>query len=997
MNNDHIENSTLDEWLSDDVSVDTEMLKYDIFYRRNVVRKTGHLSSTQPLSAQVELPSGAIVHMLDTLATMDFTTSVTPNGSNPFFIMLPNMKMIYNQTSFTIDKPLITPELKGINTLPMGVSKELKEFKAAHSTTVRYTSTPYDLPNRATIQPIINYNPLFRLRSTGRFQTLRVYRAIMASVMNNIAKLADRDHIVHLPMSDLVFTKPDFIKSFVKRDRISIKYPEVVHYLIMMDILAYVEAESKQGVFNAVPEDIMRKVTFALTNGDKVIYYRLDTLKEINGAGNSALIRIIKHMNTLSTEAVVLDEPVEQPQVKEEFVEVDISDDKASNVTGIKSVFSEESLKVSTEGFITELDELADSKIDEDQSLTPAQKERAKEVARKWKEVEVDGVPIQEIMMKATDQSIDSPDLDFMKGEIPDESMTKSTTSEFTNSYMEKMFAKDLVSNLVAFNGQGMFLTDIQHVDTSDEFNEQVEYLVKFEDATGKKHTIKFTLPKVNENGQCLVNGNYKSMRMQRVNTPICKISPTRVALNSYASKQLVERNTSKAHSFYESFKRAITKAQDDTYTFTGDSIKYENKTLPYDYTELAERHTSFSTKEFAWSFNYEERFKDLPPTTLQAITPKEKRYGVYFGIGGATGEIAYFIDMKCFVTKYDIKKDEVIGRTTVLDETVQVLDVKVPQFTEWVTVSTLNKKVPLIFALCYRFGFTYMLDYMNADYALYEPRERISVATTDIVLKFSDKKMVIKGTPKLNGLLFSGLTKFDSQQTSIEEMESRDIYFDMMQDLKLSINYLRSIDAMFDGFIDPITRDVLVQMGEPTNMKDLLIRATVLLTTTEHLEPASAANHRFRSYERMAGIVYDKLNRALTEYQNSGSTNKSFSMSPYEISQAIITDPLLRNVETLNPVTAAKEQCGATHIGEGGRSAQTFVVRDRQFTKDNIGIMSESTVDSGKVAVDIQTSVNPTMVSARGLTEPKPVDELDPSNLLSTTSLLMPFADRDD
>jgi hypothetical protein len=423
----------------------------------------------------------------------------------------------------------------------------------------------------------------------------------------------------------------------------------------------------------------------------------------------------------------------------------------------------------------------------------------------------------------------------------------------------------------------------------------------------------------------------------------------------------------------------------------------YENRSLPYDYTEIASGHVNLSTGAFKWTFDFDKRYADLSSSMAQAVAKQEGKLGVFFGLGGTSDQVAYFIDMRCIVTKYNVSTGT-SERTCILDELVSVLQVSLNQFTEWVNISVLNKNVPIVLALCYRYGFMRILDYIGAHYNIYDVNERVSVSVTDIVLKFNDKKIVIKGTPKHVGLLFGGFSKFDSiREVSIEDMEERDIYFNMMQDLGLSINYLRGIDAMFDGFIDPITRDVLSQMGEPTNMRDLLIRATSLLTTTDHLDAASASNHRFRSYERMAGIVYNKLNDALFTYKNSGSAASKFSISPYEISQAILTDPLLRNVETLNPITAAKEQCGATHIGEGGRSSETFVVKDRQFTKDNIGIMSESTVDSGKVAIDVQLTVNPTITSARGLTASKDVADLNPSNILSTTSLLMPFADRDD
>ena len=100
---------------------------------------------------------------------------------------------------------------------------------------------------------------------------------------------------------------------------------------------------------------------------------------------------------------------------------------------------------------------------------------------------------------------------------------------------------------------------------------------------------------------------------------------------------------------------------------------------------------------------------------------------------------------------------------------------------------------------------------------------------------------------------------------------------------------------------------------------------------------------------------------------------------------------------EDINPVHEIKTNSGFTYSGMGGRTAQSFVVNDRRYPEDGVGIISEATPDSGAVAITATAPADATISNIRGLPEKQDFEKLEPSQLLSAPSLLMPGVTQDD
>ena len=655
------------------------------------------------------------------------------------------------------------------------------------------------------------------------------------------------------------------------------------------------------------------------------------------------------------------------------------------------------------------IDTAAEECINRHTELTTAQKQWAEKKSQAYKEVKIGDKTVKEILDKSVDTSINEDHIAGLDNDVVDTSMLDSSISKFGKDYNEKLFTKDMVSVVSSFNKVGMFMTDFKAEDCSDSLNNSTKYKVSYEDINHKKHTINFILPDVDDRGYCYVNGTYKILKKQRVPLPICKVSATRVTLNSDYNKYLVERNTQVAHSFLNYIDRIVSKYP-EIISCTLGSHKYPSKLLPYEYTALSSKYSKISInnkakKDTAWEFNFElEKISEvLDELNLSKddketiLATQEDAKATWCGYSKATRNALFFeLNGTVIIKNLD---DDHQTRTTFIDFLSSITDDDSNPLSEWTDFKLLNTTVPTIIALCYRYGLSDILTYTKTAYRLYDKGARFTRKASDVIIKFADKTLVIPRAPLTVSLLFAGLNWVDLKQVQMEQLDSKDIYYDLLGDKGISVHNLKGIDNYFDYFVDPITADVLNQMKEPVDAKGLLVRATQLLATEDHKPAASSTNFRYRSYERINSAIYKVLARAHSTYVNKsvGATHK-FSISDYEIKQLITQDQLVENVDFINPINDIKYDAEYSHSGFGGRqSIDTFMVDDRQFPDDGVGIISEATIDSSKTAYAASMTVDPTMVNLRGMTMTRPRKDLKPTQVLSPTAILVPGVTQDD
>ena len=966
------------------------MIKYLQFNRTYGTRRITDLQRHHQFTDDFMLPVESVLHTTnDFLLEYGNDAAVVPNNTLYTPLMSTGKKLC-----LFVDKNNTGPipqDYDRIRFRSAGVASDIKKYRTTGKGTVKLVKTPSDFVYTQMFQNVICHEPLNRCIITGMLRKLKLFNVTLTSVLNQVATAPNYHHFLKVELGDTPIAYTEFVRSFKSYIKTTILKPEDSYWLVMMHLVGLLHEGTTDSLFEKVEKEVLDNLNIVFTCNNSFMVVSVGKLLAFREQNKQVAKILITSLNAMhASEAINVD------PVKTEITEVRLNT-KSLNSTGYVGTPTKEEYAQFNKEAVRELDNTVVKNILEDTTLSDKKKKYAASLAVKYKEIKVDGKSVQEWLEEPPELEVDSNEVKVagIIDTLPDKSHAKSRINKFDTDYVQKMARRDLLQQLVSFNKQGFYLQDITIKDSSDPLTELETVVVRYKDATGTIHRIELPMPKVDSDGYCKINGNLKKMMIQRVNLPICKVAEDRVSLSSNYNKALVSRVGTKAHSLSEHIKRLLEKSEKVKYKKT--HLTYPTTTLPYAYTATALTAETIEVDDIKFTFNYEERFPSEEQQPL--IEKKEKALGVgsvYIGTKG---------DNDCYLLisgkLVEINQDKQVNESTLLDVLYAAIDdVKMPRLKEWANVTLLNTKLPIMFVLSYRFGFRYMLKYLNCTFSTYPLTGGIrpTLSATDIKFVFEDGIVVVEKPTVLQQLIVSGMLHYDLRDFTIEDLDVKDAYFDLIQQRKLSINYLRGIDTMFELFLDPITIDVLRQMHEPTNLKDLLIRAVTLITTEDHDEAAANANFRYRSYERVNAIVYKQMARAMSKkLANKNSTKVKFSISKYEVLSAISTDPLMENVDILNPIGAIKSKTRYSHLGDGGRTKDSMVIRDRRYTKDSIGVVSEAAPDNGDVGITGYLTVNPNIVNLRGIAVGVEPDKVEPAQAVSITAMLFPGANMND
>lgn len=965
------------------------MLIYDQYFKQLGLRQVGDIRKIHSWQQFTELPIGSIYHHLGCLGNpISQETPPVPNMEIFSKFVGDRRTMIFPELDHTTTDNVVPVDSDGIRAVTSQVYKEVKKLRSG---TCLLVKNPLELHSSATIQSMILYDPLMTAKMTGRLTRVRMFNVILSKLLTHVANMPDQTHFVYLPVENLSLTPAEFVKSLKGYQRTAYAHPESYYYLFMMHLYGFLQQETTDSFFEKVGANVLEKLNIVLVNEDtdRCVHLRLDRLKEFSVKDPFIAKKMLQVFNIVAREQPPgrdIGEVAEQLTVIPEQVTAGTSE--TINATQFKEPPTEEVLRQQAVEQVELRDKEAITRIANSEQLTPAQKQTAAKNASAYKSIKIGEYTIAEHMTNTGQEisKLENSVADVV--DVPDKSVTESSVANFATDYMKQSFERDMASTLASFGKQGMYVTDVKTEDLSDELNEIMKYTVTFRDEEGRSHTIKYRMPKVDNEGNCLINGSKKRISIQRINTPICKVSPTRVFLTSSANKTIVERNASFSNTLVKQLRRYLEKTKLEIKATLG-SNSWPNLTLPSEYADVAKTYTDIKGLGINFSFDYDLRLPKNDEQREAILKQEQKLKAVYLGTFKGT---ACYMDLDSNVLYGDAKTRLI----NILDEVL--VDVTFAPYSEWVNIILLNKKFPVIFLLAYRFGFENILRYMKVNYDKLPKGARLDSTPSDIVIRTYDVTYVLRNPTTVQRYIFSGMNHFNLKEIEHTALDERDAYFTMLESRGLSIEYLRGIDFLFDLFLDPITIDVLQQMGEPTNMRDLLIRATVLLTTSDHREASSSTNFRFRSYEQFNSILYKTLARALSTYQNKSIGHKSkFSISEFDVFTNIVTDPMFNNINVVNPIATIKDSLHYTHIGDGGRAKDTMMIPDRRYPEDGVGIISEGTPDSFNVGIDGILSVNATVANTRGLCVTKKARDVSNSELLSPTALVYPGATMDD
>lgn len=582
--------------------------------------------------------------------------------------------------------------------------------------------------------------------------------------------------------------------------------------------------------------------------------------------------------------------------------------------------------------------------------------------------------------------------------EISNEDKEVSTLNVMGKRYIEKHLERDVAAMMVGIQGGGAIVHDIRKQTHENIMGGYDVYSMKIKPIEGEQSTIRVKLPRVNSDGKFKVSGVDYVLRNQRRDLPIRKINDSTVALTSYFGKTFAKRDTTRQFN-YEKWLigqiRAIAfNPELDSVKETRSGNVFDNNVKAPDIYSLLSMHfRAVTTKDAFIYFDYHKANERFGNDLVRSVESK----GLFFA-GSYKGKFGLGVNKDGIF--YSVIGNEVTELGDI-ESMCGIDSSKAP--VESVTIDIMGKPLPIGLVLGYKLGLTKLIAALKPKYyKTVKTGTRVKLESHEFMIKFSDFSLVLSRKDRMASLILSGLSKCDTSDTAITLLDRKEIYFNLLESIKIPGRYVKEIDLYNNMFVDPITERILIEMNEPTDFTGLLIRSVELLLTRYHADEVDMTGQRIAGYERMAGEVYKAIVNSLREHNRHGiKANYPIELNPEAVWMSILKDTSKQTVENLNPIQDLKQQEVTTFSGNGGRGKKSMVKRTRIHHKTSIGVISEATVDSSDAGVTTYMSANPKFKSLYGLPENSGTEEvnkdLKPENVFSTAMMMYPCSDTDD
>lgn len=322
---------------------------------------------------------------------------------------------------------------------------------------------------------------------------------------------------------------------------------------------------------------------------------------------------------------------------------------------------------------------------------------------------------------------------------------------------------------------------------------------------------------------------------------------------------------------------------------------------------------------------------------------------------------------------------------------------------TDCADINMVSKSIPAGVLLGYYLGLGNLLKTLNApNHFVPKGTRGVTLEKGYVPIQFADGTLMVDCSNSYKTqLIVAGFSRYKNyiKRFSVYEFDKPNVYGAVFADAGLPARFVREFNILRNMWVDPITHDELVKMQEPTDFVLLLMRAVELLEFDQHPEEMDRAYQRDRGYERISGFVYEETIKAIRAYDsNPVKARAKVSINPEAVWMALISDETVAPIEESNPIHNLKDSEAVVYRGAGGRSSRTMNANSRKFSKNAVGVDSESTVDNGDAGTVRFLTANPNYNSVRGTVNQ--LDKFDASvnsSCMNTSTLMAPAADLDD
>lgn len=577
-----------------------------------------------------------------------------------------------------------------------------------------------------------------------------------------------------------------------------------------------------------------------------------------------------------------------------------------------------------------------------------------------------------------------------------DTSVLKSTLKTFDSGYLENVMHKDIASVIVSMSNGGTIINDFKVTEETSLAGTSAIYSLEMEPIDGAKSTVHFRLPVIDKDAKYTAGGVKYRMRKQRQDAPIRKIDYNIVALTSYYGKTFVTRSMFKANDQSAWLcSKIVNYSQIENSPIAQmvlNNVFDNDADTPLIYSYLARNFKMIVISGDTYYFDYKTRSSMLPDATKLAEIENTK----YVVCGMTSKAKPIVMDSNNVFSTYDNKVYTKIG--TIYD-LLQLEPYAAPS--EFASLQVFNTTIPVGMVLCYYFGLKSLLALTKVKFEIVPPNTKQILGPSSTIIRFLNARLIIREQGnKFAELLFAGLNQYKDQLSkyTLDALETPSSYLAIMSPRKIASRHLTELKLMKDMFVDPMTRQVLETLGEPTEFATLLLKSVDMLTVDKHPKPQDIEFALIKGYERIPGMLYRKLVDSTRSYKLKNMYGKNkISMNPNDVWMGLALDQSVCVSGDINPIEDIKQQEDLTYTGFGGRNKDSLSKDSREFQVSELGIISESTKDSSDVGINVYLTANPSIINLRGIVKPLGKNEVpETAALMSSPVLLTPFAIND-
>lgn len=578
---------------------------------------------------------------------------------------------------------------------------------------------------------------------------------------------------------------------------------------------------------------------------------------------------------------------------------------------------------------------------------------------------------------------------------VPDKSMLKSSLVDYDQKYISKVHRKDMLGMVTNLQKAGIIIQsyDVEHI---PQITGDIEiHSIKVKPLQGQSSTIRFNMPVVDEDGNFKINGSKYKLRKQRTEIPIRKTAPSMVALSSYYTKAFVQRSEKRVNNYEMWLCNSITdkglQNVDKSVTNLKPGSSFDNSLkTPRVYSALSKRFRAFKSNQYQFLFTRKEILEFADEKLLKGI---EKNGSIVVGISDDNNLLV----MDKNNTIYERVNDElkIIGT---IEDIVGLPQSAAP--VDFAEIKIAGKYIPLGVVLSYYVGLETLMKMLGVTPRRIPTGQRAQLDAQEWSLVFNDETLVFSKDNKLACMILAGFREYHRsiRNFNVHVFDKRNVYFNILEQNNIGARHIREMDLIDKLFCDPITTEVLKEMGEPQTFRGLLMRSAEMILDDQHPDTTDMNYMRIRGYERFSGAIYSEMLTAIRAFNSKAAkANSRIEMNPYAVWKRITEDPSVSLLDEINPIENLKQTEAVTFAGTGGRIKRAMTKETRVYHPNDMGVISEATKDSSDVSINTYLSANPKLKSLRGLKSQFDIKDDGATSLLSTSALLAPGATNDD